>query len=54
MLLFPLPSYSMKNLALLFAVILACLACCKAAVVQITDENFTDLIGKDDEWLIDL
>ncbi|GAN05043.1 hypothetical protein MAM1_0080d04512 [Mucor ambiguus] len=43
----------MKYLILLFAVILACLACCKAAVVQITDENFTDLIGKDDEWLID-
>ncbi|KAL9546008.1 hypothetical protein MBANPS3_006872 [Mucor bainieri] len=43
----------MKYLALLFTVILACVACCKAAVVQITDENFTDLIGKDDEWLID-
>ncbi|CAO3651089.1 unnamed protein product [Mucor fragilis] len=43
----------MRYLCLLFTAILACLACCKAAVVQITDENFTDLIGKEDEWLID-
>ncbi|KAL7311908.1 hypothetical protein PS15m_009618 [Mucor circinelloides] len=43
----------MKYLGLVLTVILACLTCCKAAIVQITDENFTDLIGKDDEWLID-
>lgn len=47
-------SLHMRYLCLLFTAILACLACCKAAVVQITDENFTDLIGKEDEWLIDL
>lgn len=44
----------MKYLGLLLTVIIACLTFCKAAVIQVTDENFADLVGEDHEWLLDL
>ncbi|KAG2215552.1 hypothetical protein INT46_000358, partial [Mucor plumbeus] len=43
----------MKYLGLLLTVIIACLTFCKAAVIQVTDENFADLVGEDHEWLLD-
>ncbi|CEP11409.1 hypothetical protein [Parasitella parasitica] len=43
----------MKSLGILITVLLACLAFCKAAIIQVTDENFADLVGKEDEWLLD-
>ncbi|KAI8647142.1 thioredoxin-like protein [Parasitella parasitica] len=43
----------MKYLCVSLTLLLACLTFCKAAIVQVTDENFTDLVGKDDEWLLD-
>lgn len=52
--LYPSIKTKMKYIGLLLTVIIACLTFCKAAVVQVTDENFADLVGKDDEWLLDL
>jgi hypothetical protein len=44
----------MKYLGLLLSIAFALFTLCKATVIQITDENFTDLVGKNDEWLLDL
>jgi hypothetical protein len=44
----------MKYLGLLLSVVFALFTLCKATVVEVTDENFTDLVEKDDEWLLDL
>lgn len=44
----------MKYLALFLTALFAVFACCQAKVVELTDENFGDLILENDEWLIDL
>lgn len=44
----------MKFLALFLAAFFSLFALIQAIIVDLTDENFGDLILKDDEWLIDL
>lgn len=44
----------MKYLALFLTSLFALFAYVQADITTLTDENFADLIGKDDEWLVDL
>jgi hypothetical protein len=44
----------MKYLALILTTLFAFFTYTQATITHLTDENFADLIGKDDEWLIDL
>lgn len=44
----------MKYFALALVALFGLFACIQATVVELTDENFGDLINKEDEWLIDL
>jgi hypothetical protein len=42
----------MKYLSLVLVALFGLFACIQASIVQLTDENFGDLILKEDEWLI--
>lgn len=44
----------MKLLALFLTTFFCLFAFIQATIVDLTDENFSDLIQKEDEWLIDL
>lgn len=44
----------MKYLALILTALFAVFTFSQAKVVELTDENFGDLILESDEWLIDL
>ncbi|KAI8975434.1 thioredoxin-like protein [Mycotypha africana] len=43
----------MKPVYSILVLVITFITFCKAAIVQLTDENFSDLVKKEDEWLID-